>query len=294
MKKEKKRKQSPPLGAHTSIAGGVQNAIYTGYDIGCDVVQIFSKNQMQWNGKPLTAADISAFKQAIEETGVRPITIHDAYLINLASPDPVTFRRSYLAFIDELIRCESLGVPYLVMHPGSHMGEGEEAGLDRIAKSIRQGYEQAEVSNTVLLLETTAGQGTNLGYRFEQIRYMMDRSGLGDKIAVCVDTCHIFAAGYDIRTRKAWQNTKAEFDRIIGLEKLKALHLNDSKRELGSRVDRHSRIGTGNIGLGGFRAILNDGDLQTIPMILEIPGGNSAYQQDLITLRKLIRSKNTA
>ncbi len=278
----------PPLGAHTSIAGGVHNAILTGRKIGCDVVQIFSKNQMQWNGKPLSEEDVRKFRQATEETGVIPVTVHDAYLINLSSTNPDTYRRSYRAFVDELVRCEQLGVPYLVMHPGSHLGAGEEVGLQRIAESIVRAYRESGVRQTVVLLETTAGQGTNLGYRFEHLKQIIDIAGLGNRIAVCLDTCHIFAAGYDIRTLRAWEETKAEFDRIIGLEKLTAFHLNDSKRELGSRVDRHARIGQGEIGKDAFRILLNDPDLRHIPMILEIPGGDQAYREDLVLLRSLV------
>ena len=278
----------PPLGAHTSIAGGVHNAILTGKEIGCDVVQIFSKNQMQWNGKPLSEEDVQKFREAIQETGVFPVTVHDAYLINLSATNPDTYGRSYRAFVDELKRCEQLGVPYLVMHPGSHLGAGEEAGLQRIAESIARAYRESGAQRTVVLLETTAGQGTNLGYRFEHLRQIIDITALGNRVAVCLDTCHIFAAGYDLRTPQAWEQTKSEFDRIIGLEKLRAFHLNDSKRGLGSRVDRHARIGQGEIGTKAFRILLNDPDLRNIPMILEIPGGDQAYREDLLLLRSLV------
>lgn len=279
--------ESPPLGAHTSIAGGLQNALYTGKEIGCEVVQIFSKNQMQWKSKPLETEEVVKFRKAQEETGVRPVTVHDSYLINLANPAQPTLQRSIEAFTDELHRCELLRIPFLVMHPGSHLGEGEAAGLERIASNIKKCYRRSGVEKTIVLLETTAGQGTNLGYRFEHLKYIIDRSGLGERIAVCLDTCHVFAAGYDIRSRRAWEKTKAKFDKIIGLEKLKVFHLNDSKRELGSRVDRHARIGQGAIGLEGFRTLLHDPDLGNVPMILEIPGGNEAYREDLELLRKL-------
>ena len=287
-----KFKHNPPLGAHTSIAGGIHNAIYSGATIGCDVVQIFSKNQLQWEGKKINREEVNQFWKAIAETGVYPMTVHDSYLINLASPDPEIFQKSYRAFTDELNRCEFLEIPYLVMHPGSHMGRGEAAGITAIAKSLRKGFTDAECQNTVILLETTAGQGTNLGYTFEQLRDIIDQSRLEDRIAVCVDTCHIFAAGYDLRSVESWNETKARFDRIIGLEKLKVFHLNDSLQELGSRVDRHARIGKGKIGLEGFSALVNNPDLRQIPMILEIPGGNKAYQQDIRKLRRLTK-KNT-
>ncbi len=279
----------PPLGAHTSIAGGVYNAIYAGAEIGCDVVQIFSKNQMQWKSKPLDPNEVEKFHEAIEETGVYPMTVHDAYLINLGATNPATFEKSFGAVVEELQRCETLRVPYLVMHPGSHLGAGEEKGMDKIADSLQRAYNESGAENTVVLLETTAGQGTNLGYTFDQIHYMIQRSGLGEKIAVCVDTCHIFTAGYDIRTGEEWQNTKSQFDREIGLDKLKAFHINDSKKKFQSKVDRHARVGQGEIGLEAFAALLNDPDLQDIPMIMEIPGGNDAYREDLEILRGLIR-----
>jgi deoxyribonuclease-4 len=284
-----KFKHYPPLGAHTSIAGGIHNAIYSGAQIGCDVVQIFSKNQLQWKGKKTRQEEVDQFRAAIAETGVYPITVHDSYLINLASPNPETFRKSFNAFTDELRRCEFLGISYLVMHPGSHMGRGEAAGITTIAEALRKSYTDAECQSTVVLLETTAGQGTNLGSTFEQLRDIIDQSRLEDRIAVCVDTCHIFAAGYDLRTMESWSETKARFDRILGLKNLKVFHLNDSLQELGSRVDRHARIGKGKIGLAGFSALVNDPDLRHIPMILEIPGGNKAYQQDIRKLRKIIK-----
>ena len=279
----------PPLGAHTTTAGGVFNAIYAGEKIGCDVVQLFSKNQMQWEGKDLSSEEILKFQEAIEETSVVPIAIHDAYLINLASNKPGIYRKSYHAFVDELQRSEHLGVPYLIMHPGSHLGTGESAGITKIAESLESAFKESGINKTTILLETTAGQGTNLGYTFEQLKLIIDESGLQQNIAVCVDTCHIFTAGYDIRTPKSWAKVKKEFDNVIGLEKLKVFHLNDSKREMGSKRDRHERIGKGEIGLAGFAGLLNDPDLRKIPMIMEIPGGEGAYAEDLILLRSLIK-----
>ena len=277
----------PPLGAHTTTAGGVFNALYAGKEIGCDIVQLFSKNQMQWKGKELTEEEVQKFKAAIEETAVYPVAIHDAYLINLASPKAATYKKSYSAFVDELQRSEKLGVPYLIMHPGSHVGSGETEGLKKIAVSLKKAYEESKLEHTTILLEATAGQGTNLGYTFEQLKFIIDESNLDDRVAVCVDTCHIFTAGYDIRNQVEWNIVKQQFDRVIGLDKLKVFHLNDSKRELGSKRDRHERIGKGEIGSEGFRALLNDPDLRNIPMIMEIPGGEAAYKEDLILLRSL-------
>jgi len=287
LERETKQHNKPLLGAHTSIAGGLHNALYSGQKIRCDVVQIFSKNQMQWHVSPLSDEAIQKFFTARKETGVNPVAVHDAYLINLASPDPKTYGLSFKNFTKELERCETLQIPYLVMHPGAHMGEGEEAGIRKIAESIQKAYEKSGAQNTTVLLETTAGQGTNLGYSFEQLKAIIDQSHLGDRIAVCLDTCHVFAAGYPIRNANEWIKTKRLFDQIIGLEKLKLLHLNDSKKELGTRRDRHERIGRGYIGIDGFSALLNDPDLSSIPMILEIPGGDAAYAEDLILLRSL-------
>jgi deoxyribonuclease-4 len=231
---------------------------------------------------------LEKFQQAIEETSVYPMVIHDAYLINLASPKASIYNKSFAAFVDELQRSERLGVPYLVMHPGSHVGSGETEGLKKIALSLDRAVEESRTENTIILLEATAGQGTNLGYTFEQLKFIIDESRLADKVAVCVDTCHIFTAGYDIRSPEAWAKVKQQFDGVIGLDKLKLFHLNDSKRELGSKRDRHERIGQGEIGLDGFRTLLNDPDLKGIPMIMEIPGGENAYQEDLKVLRSLI------
>jgi deoxyribonuclease-4 len=281
----------PLLGAHTSIAGGLYNAVYSGKEIGCDVVQIFSKNQLQWKGKSLSSAEVSKFQQAVTETGIIPMVVHDSYLINLAGSDKLIYRKSFEAVVDELQRCEMLRIPYLVMHPGSHLGQGEERGLDQLAEALSQSYEKAGVVNTAVLLETTAGQGSNLGYTLEQLKYLIDQSRLNEKIGVCLDTCHLFAAGYDLRSKKAWENNKGKFDRIIGLERLKIIHANDSKKELGSRVDRHARIGEGKIGLKGFSVLLNDPDLREIPFILEIPGGEEAYREDILLLRKIIKRK---
>ncbi|OGB69966.1 MAG: hypothetical protein A2Y94_08965 [Caldithrix sp. RBG_13_44_9] len=279
------------MGAHTSIAGGLQNAVYSGKEIGCDVVQIFGKNQMQWWGRSLSSEEVDKFQRAVAETGVIPIVVHDSYLINLAGTDKLIYQKSFEAVVDELQRCEILRIPYLVMHPGSHLGEGEQKGLDQLADALRQCYEEAGVLKTSILLETTAGQGSNLGYTFEQLKYLIDQSGLKEKIGVCLDTCHIFAAGYDLRNKKVWESSKQKFERIIGLERLKIIHANDSKKDMGSRVDRHARIGEGEIGLRGFATLLKDPDLREIPFILEIPGGEEAYREDIYLLRKMIKRK---
>ena len=280
----------PPLGAHTSIAGGVFNAIIHGAEIEADVVQIFSKNQRQWVGKPYSESELEEYFRQIETTGIRPVLIHDSYLINLASPNEETLQKSIEAFADELRRGITLKVPYVLTHPGSHTGSGETTGVKTVAESLRKCWEMAGDEAVMILLETTAGQGTNLGYTFEHLRDMIALSGIEAHIGVCIDTCHIFAAGYDIRTAEAWEHTLNTFDRVIGLSNLKAFHLNDSIHELGSRKDRHERIGKGQISTEGFRVILNDRRVNHLPMILEIPGGNPAYAEDLRLLRGLLEN----
>jgi deoxyribonuclease-4 len=195
------------------------------------------------------------------------------------------------AFTDELRRCEQLEIPYLIMHPGSHMDSEPQQGLDKIAASIDRALKDSETSNTIVLLESTAGQGTNLGYTFEQLQYIIDKSTLSERVAVCIDTCHIFTAGYDIRDTKAWSGTKQKISSTVGLEKIKVFHMNDSKKEFGSKRDRHERIGQGEIGLEGFQQVVNDPDFRNIPMILEIPGGNEAYAEDIKLLRSLVKKK---
>jgi deoxyribonuclease-4 len=286
--KNNKNILSPPLGAHTSISGGVFNAIKHGQEIGADVVQIFSKNQRQWRGRWYSDEELEIYFRLREETGIEPLMVHDTYLINLASPGKETLEKSIAAFNDELQRTSVLKIPYLVTHPGSHTGSGEAAGIQQVAESLKRCWESAEVSDVIILLETTAGQGTNLGYKFEHLRDIIAFSEIERNMGVCIDTCHIFTAGYDIRTPETWENTLQEFDKIIGLSKLKAFHLNDSLMEFASRKDRHARIGRGEIGAGGFNAILSDCRVNLLPMILEIPGGNNAYREDLLVLRDLV------
>jgi len=281
-------KNHPPLGAHTSIAGGIYNAILQGQEIEADVVQIFAKNQMQWQWREYTEEELERYFGAIRETGVRPVSVHSAYLINLATDQPQTWEKSFAAIKDELRRTEILQIPYLVLHPGSHLGKGEDHGLRRVAESLRHAYEEVAAPTVTVLLETTAGQGTNLGYRFEHLRDIMDYSGIANRLAVCLDTCHVFAAGFDLRTAEGWEDMKAAFDEILGWEKLKLIHLNDSRQPVGSRRDRHQHVGKGEIGEAAFRRIMNDPQMRDIPMVLEIPGGVEAYREDIRLLRSLI------
>lgn len=274
-----------------SIAGGVFNALISGKEVGCATIQIFTKNNNQWNAKPLSEAEIAEFKAKQKETGIKPVVAHDSYLINVASPDKALAQKSKEALLVELQRCEALGIPYLVMHPGSHVGAGEKEGIKRIAEALGWLQAKTKAYKAQIALETTAGQGSNLGYRFEQIAEIIEQTADKKRLAVCLDTCHIFAAGYDIRTQKAYQKTMREFDRVIGLKRLKAVHFNDSVRDLGSRVDRHAHIGQGKIGQAGFGFFMNDKRLDDIPKILETPKDKEGKfdRMNLATLRKLAK-----
>ena len=280
------------FGAHMSISGGLHKAFGHGERAGCEALQIFSKNQQQWRAKPLTEADIAMFKAEHQRCGAWPLAVHDSYLINLATPGDELWEKSIAAFGEELERCAALGIPYLVTHPGAHTGAGEEAGLQREAEALNRLFEAGTGGDTLVLLETTAGQGSCLGYRFEHLATLIELVGQPERIGVCVDTCHLLAAGYDIRTPAACAATFDEFGRVVGIERIKAFHLNDSQKDLGSRVDRHSHIGTGFVGLEGFRAIVNDPRFADIPMILETPKGDDLAEdiENLAKLRSLIQA----
>lgn len=280
------------LGAHMSNAGGVHKAVERGISIGCTTMQLFVKNNVQWNAKPLAGEDVASYKKLLRESNIAPVVVHDTYLINLCAKDKVILQKSRAALKDELDRSELLGVEYLNFHPGAHMGQGEAEGVKLIAESLNIIHDQTKGYKVKSVIEATAGQGTTLGYRFEQIQAMIE--GVHDKsrVAVCIDTCHIFAAGYDIATEKGYEKTFQEFDEIIGLEKLVAFHVNDSKRELGSHVDRHTHIGQGHIGLEGFRLLMNDERFANIPKILETPKGPEMKEdvENMNVLRQLMNN----
>lgn len=279
------------LGSHMSIAGGVFNALISGQELGCTTIQIFTKSNNQWKARPLTASEISEFRTKQKEYQISPVVAHDSYLINAASPDKALQKKSMEALLVELQRCEALGISYLVMHPGSHVGTGEKEGIKRIAEAINWVHSETKDFTVQIALETTAGQGTNLGYRFEQLAEIMDLTEQKKRLAVCLDTCHIFAAGYDIRTDTGCEKTIAEFDKIVGLDKLKVIHFNDSVKDFGSKVDRHEHIGKGKIGLEGFRFFMNDERFEKIPKILETPKDEEGKfdRMNLATLRKLVK-----
>ncbi len=279
------------LGAHMSIAGGVHTAIERAIRIGCTAVQMFVKNNNQWQGKPLGQADIAAYKELLSKSSIGSVVVHDTYLINLCAKDRTILRKSRSALKDELDRCEALGVPYLNFHPGAHRGQGEDDGIKLSAESLDIVHGQTTGYRVKSVIETTAGQGSAIGYSFDHLRRIIDAVEAKDRVAVCVDTCHIFAAGYDIRTEKGYDKTFREFDEVVGLDRLVAFHVNDSKKELGSRVDRHEHIGKGHIGLNGFRFLMNDERFAAIPKILETYKGPEMLEdiENMRVLKSLIR-----
>lgn len=292
MKTKTEEPRGPLLGAHMSIAGGVGNALLDGKKVNCDAIQIFTKSSRQWAAKPYTKEEIEQFKVNRKDTGISTVIAHDSYLLNLGSPDTALRIRSVAAFIDELERCETLGVSNLVAHPGAHVGTGEAEGIKTIAKSLDEVHTACPGYNVKITLEITAGQGSNLGYRFEQIRNIIDATKQSERLRVCFDTEHAFAAGYDIRTKDGYERTFTQFDEAIGIKLLAAFHLNDSKKEFNSRVDRHEHIGKGFIGVEAFRLLLNDKRFWGLPMCLETPKGPDLKEdrENLTLLRSLIKS----
>ena len=283
----------PLLGAHESISGGLQLAFDRINQVGGEALQIFTRNQRQWKAAPLTRDEIAAFQKAWHAAGRMPVASHASYLINLGSSKEEQAAKSITAFVDELVRCDALLIPHVVFHPGSHGGAGVETGLINVTENLDRVIEQAgdDCASVTVLLETTAGQGTGLGYKFEELAWILEKSKYQDRLGICVDTCHIFAAGYDIRTPETYAATFAEFDRIIGIDRIRFFHLNDSKKELGSRVDRHEHIGKGYIGLAGFRELLMDPRFAKHPMTLETPKGKDLAEdrENLAVLRSLCK-----
>lgn len=278
----------PYLGAHESVAGGLHLAFDKITEVGGCALQIFTRNQRQWLPKELTDTEILDFRKAWQCHPNMPVASHASYLINLASAKPELIQKSIVAFVTELQRCELLDIPMVVMHPGSHGGDGVDAGIARFVNNLDCALELAE-SDVTLLLETTAGQGTGLGSRFEELAAIIENSKYPEKLGVCIDTCHIFAAGYDICDAKSYQKTMEEFERVVGIERIQFFHLNDSKKGLGSRVDRHEHIGKGAIGIEGFRNLINDPRFASHPMAIETHKGKDLQEDrdNLATLRNL-------
>jgi deoxyribonuclease-4 len=259
----------PLFGSHLSIAGGYYKAVLKARELGLDCVQIFTKNNNQWRAAPLTDADVARFQQALAETKITHPISHDSYLINLGTTDPELWQKSVDAMVVELERAEKLGVPNVVAHPGAHVGAGEEAGLARVAEGLDRALERTSGLNVCVALETTAGQGSSLGHRFEHLQWIIEHSAHADRLKVCMDTCHIFAAGYELAPKRKYQDTMKQFDQLVGFDRLVAVHVNDSKKELGSRVDRHEHIGKGKLGLEPFEHLVNDKRFKKIPLYLE-------------------------
>lgn len=286
------------LGAHMSVAGGSYKALERGKSIGCTVVQLFSKNANQWAAKPITPQDAELFKTAREQAGYKPedLIIHDSYLINLATPDNALWEKSVGAFGYELDRAAALGVPYVVTHAGAHMGSGEQAGLARIASALDRVLSERPGQGVMTLLETTAGQGTCLCYCFEHFAAILEQMEPENRshVGVCWDTCHLYAAGIDFSDPEKYEMMVESFDRIVGMDRLKAIHLNDSKKGLGSRVDRHEQIGQGTLGVEPFRLIMNDPRLASLPKILETPKGEDMAEDkaNLALLRSLVAERD--
>jgi deoxyribonuclease-4 len=285
----------PLLGAHMSVAGGIYKAAEESEAHLCQTVQVFTKNASQWKGKPLTQEDIDNFRRAAKKADLKHNLSHNSYLINLASPDDEMFAKSIEAFVDEMQRAEQLELDYLVAHPGSHLKTGEEAGIARIANGLDEIHRRCPDFKVMILLEITAGQGTNLGCKFEHMAGILKLVKHAEKLGICFDTCHAFAAGYPLFPKADYDATWQEFDTLIGIKKLKAFHLNDSKKGLGSRVDRHEHIGKGALGLEPFRLILNDPRFASLPMVLETPkeeGDNHDMDGvNLTVLRNLISAR---
>jgi deoxyribonuclease IV len=281
-----------PMGAHMSIAGGVDRAVDRGAAVGCTALQIFTKSSNQWAARPLSDEEVERFRAGLGRHGIRHVVAHDSYLINLCSPDDALWRRSIDACALELERCVRLGVPWLVAHPGGHMGRGEAYGVARMAEAIDAIHARVPAAGASLALETTAGQGTVIGYRFEQIGSIIQATADPHRIGVCLDTCHAFAAGYDLRTPQAYDQTLGRFADDIGLGRLKAIHVNDSKKDLGCRVDRHEHIGKGFLGLQAFRNLMNDARLTHVPLLLETPKGEDCREDvdNLTTLMGLVNA----
>lgn len=298
MHRKKLKDQKPPslLGAHFSIAKGLDKALFEAKSYGCNTLQIFTKNANAWKERIVTQKEIENFEQAKLESGITEIASHTSYLINPATPEKKKHKMSINALAQELIRSSCLGIPYVVLHPGSHMGAGDREGITRIAESINEIFAKTPGIKTRLLLETTAGQGSSVGHTFEHLSSIINKVEKKINPGICLDTCHIFTAGYDIRTMEYYRKTMDDFASIIGLDRLCLIHLNDSKKELGSRVDRHEQIGRGYIGLDAFKYIMNDDRFCDIPKIIETPKGEPKGKTDknwdeinLKLLRQMIR-----
>jgi deoxyribonuclease IV len=282
------------LGAHMSIAGGLYRALERGEEVGCSVVQIFLKNQLQWAAKPYTAEDIALFKAAWKRTGMRTVFAHSSYLINLAAAEPREWQRAVEAFHDELERAEALGLPFVIIHPGSHRGEGLEAGVARIARALDLVLERTRGYRVMVLLENTAGGGATIGRSFEELAALLDAVTKPERVGLCLDTCHLFAAGYDVRKQEGYEAAMSACARLIGLRRVRAFHLNDAKAPCGSGLDRHEKIGRGKMGVAAFRLLMNDRRFARVPMTLETPKDpEPKADRDALALLRRLRASGS-
>lgn len=283
----------PLLGSHMSIAGGMHTAFARAERAGCATMQVFTKNNTRWSAPPYEEGTAERFRAEAARSGIDPVYAHATYLINLCAPDAAVLARSRDALADELARCALLGIAGLIVHPGAHMGRGETEGIRLIADSLNAVHERTRGCGALTVLETTAGQGTSVGYRFDQLGAIIAHVEEKERTAVCIDTCHLFAAGYDIGTTEGWNATLREFADAIGFPRLAAVHVNDSRRERGSRVDRHEHIGRGMIGLEGFRMLMNDPRLERVPKILETAKSEDMHEdvENMALLRSLMRGR---
>ena len=276
------------LGAHVSAAGGLHNAIHNGEELACEAIQIFLKNPNRWVGKEPTEADIDQFRESWRVSSIREVLVHDIHLTNLASPKTDVLANSRKQFRSQMQLADLCGIPYIVTHMGAHLGSGEAGGLQVLGSSLDLLFEQTAGGEVIILLETTAGQGTNLGHRFEHLHQIIDESKYPERLGVCLDTCHVFAAGYDLRTEDDYHQMLDQFDQIVGLDRLLAFHLNDAKSGYNSRVDRHEHIGEGNIGMTPFQLIVNDSRFENVPMVIETPKMEEMHASNLAVLRGLV------
>lgn len=285
------------VGCHVSISGGLEYSIKRALKLGINTMQIFSKNSRSWQEKEYSREEITIFQREWEKTDIYPIFVHASYLINLASPEEEVYQKSVNAFIEEMRRTDymlgRLGTSYLIVHPGAHRNSGEMSGLEKIANALNTVFRESSSLKlqTMILLENTSGMGSSLGYNFEQLKFIIDNTGYPERIGICFDTCHAFAAGYDLSEEEGLENTITELDKTIGLDKLKVIHINDSKNELNSRKDRHAHIGEGSIGLEGFKRIINHKLLKNLPYILETPRENENDDLKNINIIRSLKSK---
>lgn len=277
------------LGAHVSISQGVDKAIIRGQEIGSDTIQIFTKNSTQWKSKEIKDEELQRYLQLKERSGINPIFSHNSYLINMGSPDHILLKISRNAFIEELRRCETLQLAYLVTHPGAYLNSTLQDGIKRIGESLSIAHQEIGHKRVVICLENTAGQGTSIGHKFEELIKIIELTDHGERLGICLDTCHLFTGGYDIKSINGYKKTFEEFEAIFGIHRLKVIHLNDTKNGLGSRVDRHEHIGKGFLGIKPFQWLLNDKRFNNIPMVIETPKGRDAKVADIANL-KLLRS----